>query len=348
MKRAAIYNLTWNSLGGGERYAAAFAKVLEKSRMYDIEIWSDTDYREQIRDRFAIDLERSKFIPSPIANVSFVSRLMTLSKYDLIFWVSDGSLPLSFAKKTIVHFQIPFHGPESGSLANKIKSKLYISVSNSKFTKKVIDVTYGISSQVIYPPVDTQAFTAGKKSNTILALGRLSKILHAKRQDTLIEAFAKLHKLLPDWKLVLAGGSQDEEYYQYLVKKAKGLPIEIITNPTLKQVRELLSQAKIFWSATGYGIDTNLQPEKAEHFGITPVEAMAAGTVPIVTAAGGHLETVVTGQSGVLWSTIDELVDGTHKLAMDETLLKTLSSQAIARSKDFSVELFERNYATLI
>jgi len=44
-----------------------------------------------------------------------------------------------------------------------------------------------------------------------------------------------------------------------------------------------------------------------EHFGITPVEAMAAGCVPIVYRGGGLTETV-TKDSGFTWKTIDELI----------------------------------------
>lgn len=343
--KAAIFSSTWDSLGGGERYVSVFANLLIKNG-YQVEIWWPDDLRQKIRDRFGVDLKSAKFIDySPLKDI-FFSRLKKTREYDLIFWVSDGSLPLSLAKKTIIHFQIPFHGPNCGSLANKLKARLYTSVCNSFFTKSFIDKTYSINSQVIYPPVDTDIIHSGDKKNIILVLARFSQILHAKRQDLLIQAFSRLQ--FSGWRLVLAGGSTDSDYLIHLQKLAKDLPVDIIPNPSLTQVRQLLSQAKIFWSATGYDINPKLFPEKAEHFGITPVEAMAAGCVPVVTNIGGHTETIVHGQSGFLWSTLEDLIKFTQRLMQDEKLWNTLSQAATVRSQQFSASVFESKFLKLI
>ena len=85
-----------------------------------------------------------------------------------------------------------------------------------------------------------------------------------------------------------------------------------------------------------------------EHFGITTVEAMAAGTVPVVTNSGGHLETVILGQSGYLWDSIDQLVKQTVALAKDEPLLHKIARQAQSRSKLFSVNIFNSAFSKLI
>ncbi len=270
---------------------------------------------------------------------------MISSKYDVVFWVSDGSVPVLASKKTILHFQIPFHSPACGTWLNKLKAKPYLSVCNSYFTKKIIDHTYGISSQVIYPPVDTSLFNSGKKENIIVALGRLSRELHAKRQEVLIEGFSRIYKQIPSWKLVIAGGSKDIEYYKDLIEKARGLPIKIIPNPSLRQIRELLSSAKIFWSATGFEIDPLQDPEKVEHFGITPVEAMASGAVPIVTRVGGHLETIQDDKDGLLWDSLEEL--GTHTLEMANNYRKwgIFSKKAKTRSKIFDRAVFNEKFA---
>jgi glycosyltransferase involved in cell wall biosynthesis len=342
MKKAAIHNLNWGSLGGGERYAAAFAKVLEESD-YSIDIWWANDLREAIKNRFNIDLLTSKFIPRPHGN-----RILSTKNYDLIFWVVDGSIPVSMAHKNIIHYQIPFHGSPSNSWTNKFKAKLLPGVSNSQFTKKFVDQTYGINTKVIYPPVATNYFRPGTKENLIVSVARFSKILHAKRQDTLISAFSQISEKLPGWKLVLAGGSQDDEYVNTLKKMADGLPIEFMVNPSLDTLKNLFSQAKIFWSATGYEVDEALHPEKVEHFGITPVEAMAAGVVPVVTDAGGHKETIEPNISGFLWSTIDEMKSQTFGLCGNASLWQQMSQACQNRSKLFSQEIFMEEFRKLI
>ena len=197
MKTAAVFSPTWNSLGGGERYAAALAKLLLENG-YQVDIWSPKNISAAVKDRFNIDISRANFIPFP-RNY----QLKTMN-YELVFWVSDGSIPTSFAKKTIIHMQIPMHWQGCGTLANKLKIRFYTVVCNSIYTKQVIDQTYGLNSQVIYPPVDLEYFKPLAKTNTIVSIARFSTLLHAKRQDALIEAFARISPQLPGWELILA------------------------------------------------------------------------------------------------------------------------------------------------
>lgn len=342
--KAAIFSPTWDSLGGGERYAAAVVQFIEK-KGFETEIWWPQDLRQKIIDRFNINLKSTKFVDYNPVKHNIFSRINKTREYDLLFWVSDGSLPLSLAKKTIIHFQIPFHGRACGSVLNKLKARMYVCVCNSFFTKSVVDKTYSINSQVIYPPVSTENITVGKKQNQILVLARFSTNLHAKRQEVLIDAFLKMG--LKNWKLVLAGGSADQEYLQQLQSLSSGHPIEIYPNPTLSQIHSLLSQSKIFWSATGFEVDAN-HPEFMEHFGITTVEAMAAGCVPIVTDSGGHLETVRPGENGFLWHTVAQLNSQTLSLINDENLYNQLQKTAITDSQKYSIEKFNDNLSKII
>ncbi len=334
MPKAVIVDPYWDSLGGGERYAAAVARYLLKSG-WEVDVWWKENVSDQIKDRFGIDITQASF-----------TRNKNLADYDLVFWVSDGSIPTSLAKKTIIHFQVPFHDKTSGSSANQLQVKLYTVVCNAQFPKSYIDKTYGISSQVIYPPVDVEVNYQGAKLDQIVCLARFSQTLHAKRQDVLIKAFSQL--ALPGWKLVLAGGVTDPDYLASLQKQALGLAVEFVINPTGLQARQLLSQSKLFWSATGFAVDENKFPEKLEHFGITPVEAMASGTVPLVIAKGGHRETVVDKQSGYWWNTIEELGDLSLQLAKDDQLWEKMSQQAKIQSQKFSTSEFEKHMTTLI
>ena len=344
---AAIYNSNWGALGGGERYSAAVAVCLEKLG-YKVEIWWPRDIRDAITNRFHITLsDQVVFTNYSPQSDTLTKRLKKFRHYDLIFWVSDGSIPLSFAKKTLIHFQIPFHSPQCGTLLNKLKAQFYICVCNSNFTKQFIDPTYSIKSQVLYPPVATSLFTPAKKLNQIVSVARFSQVLHAKRQDILIQAFEKLHKALPDWKLVLAGGSLDPDYVTLLQRKTAHLPVQITVDPDFSQVKTLLEQSKIFWSATGFAIDQTLHPEKIEHFGITVVEAMAAGCVPVVTPLGGHTETV-TSVSGLFWESEDELVNQTLALARSPEKLRSMSNEAILWSKQFDQATFSNHLTRLI
>ncbi|MBU4190339.1 MAG: glycosyltransferase, partial [Candidatus Thermoplasmatota archaeon] len=61
--------------------------------------------------------------------------------------------------------------------------------------------------------------------------------------------------------------------------------------------------------AAGFGVDEEKEPEKVEHFGITTVEAAAAGCVPVVIRKGGQPEIVKEGINGLLWEKEEELIE---------------------------------------
>src|SRR3989344_3527450 len=328
--KALVHNPYWDSLGGGERYTSAFVKLL-LDHGWQVDIQWPHDISSDIKNRFGINISRANFI----------DELRTMN-YELLFWLSDGSLPTSFAKKTIIHMQYPFQNSLGKTLINQIKSQFYKFVVNSKFTKQVIDNEYHVNSTVIYPPVDTSLFKPGKKENIILYIGRFSNLTQLKGQSTLIESFKKIHKQLPGWKLVLTGGTTvgtNPEEIEELKKSSSGIPVEIITDPSFKKIQDLCSTAKIFWSASGYSADKQIQ---TEHFGITVVEAMSAGAVPVITNLGGHKEIVDHGKNGYLWDTPSQLESLTLELTTHKTQLTTLSQAAIAKSKIFDISEFSR------
>jgi len=332
--RALVHNPYWDSLGGGERYTAAFVKLL-LDHGWQVDIFWPKNISSQILDRFGIDISHANYVPQ-----------LTTHNYQLIFWLSDGSLPTSFAKKTIIHLQYPFQNNNGRSLINQIKSKFYIFVVNSQFTKQAIDQEYSVNSTVIYPPIDTSLFTPGKKENIILYIGRFSRLTQRKGHDQLIKSFKNLK--LDNWKLILAGGmgvgSTDKDISN-LKKLAAGSNIEFVFNPTFSQIQNLCAKGKIFWSASGHSAD---KPIQTEHFGITVVEAMAAGAIPVITNLGGHKEIVEDKINGYLWDTPSQLEKITLQLTTDNLQLTTISKAAIARSKIFDISEFNRKFLALI
>jgi glycosyltransferase involved in cell wall biosynthesis len=224
-------------------------------------------------------------------------------------------------------------------------------VCNSKFTKKYIDKEFGVKSIVIYPPVDVEKLKPKRKENLIISIGRFSQLTQAKRQDILIRAFKKIYDSgLRDWKLILAGGVEIgvTDYVKNLRGKAKGYPIEIIESPSWKEIRKMYGKAKIFWSASGYGIDEKKEPKRVEHFGITVVEAMAGGAVPLVCFAGGHKEIVSEGKDGYLWATEKALLLKTKALTQNRQLLLKLSKNARQSSKVYEYARFEAQVSEIL
>lgn len=341
--KAAIFNPYLDTLGGGERYTLSFARVLlDEGWSVDLQ-WRDESIKEKVDKRFGITTDGLKI----------VGDIKRGSGFDLCFWVSDGSIPLLFARKNILHFQVPFRNVEGRSLLNRMKLiRINSIVCNSKYTKKIIDEEYGVKSVVIYPPVDTQSIKPKRKEKIILYIGRFSQLVQSKRQDILIKAFKKLskNKMNEGWSLVLAGGVEVGvgDYIKKLEKEAQGYPIEIIKSPDYKIVKDLYGRAKIFWSAAGFGVDEKKNPEKTEHFGITTVEAMSAGAVPVVFEAGGFREIIENGKTGFLWKEEKELISLTKELIRDKSQMSSLSNNALIASKEYGYEKFNLGMLHLV
>jgi glycosyltransferase involved in cell wall biosynthesis len=221
---------------------------------------------------------------------------------------------------------------------------------NSKFTKSWVDKEYPITSIVVYPPINTSNFKPKRKQNLILYVGRFSQLEQNKNQDVLLEAFINFYKYHRDWKLILAGGSEvgRTDYVDKLMSRAKGKHVEIIESPSFETIKDLFARASLFWSATGYGVDVQKEPHKAEHFGITVVEAMSAKAIPVIFNGGGHKEIITHGKNGLLWNTPDGLVKSTEVLINNKKTLVSMAKQAQLASKKYDYENFKKQILALL
>ncbi len=354
MKKALLFDPYLDTLGGGERYFLTFAEVLS-SLGYRVEVaWGSSAEIDKARDRFGLKLDNitlnSQALSLFTKGGSLLEKLILTSKYDLIFYVSDGSLPFLFSKNNLVHFQVPFKKIGGNSLINQLKLLLiHKLVYNSKFTQNVIEKSLPKSKGfVLYPPIDTESFVSGKKENLIIGVGRFASPSHNKHQDILIEAFREFYKTHPDFHMVLAGGgSNDSPEVTNLVNMAKGFPVEIRVNPNFTELKELYGKAKFFWHAAGFGVDEEKDPEKVEHFGMTTVEAMSAGCIPIVIAKGGQKE-ILTVNTGFLCADVRDIVSYTSEIVDDTQLLVNFSKNVISRSLNFSLIQFSRAMKTIV
>ncbi|HEX9239627.1 MAG TPA: glycosyltransferase, partial [Candidatus Bathyarchaeia archaeon] len=84
-----------------------------------------------------------------------------------------------------------------------------------------------------------------------------------------------------------------------------------------------------------------------EHFGITIVEAMAAGCVPIVHDSGGPRE-IVTIDVGFRWSDLSTAARQITTLSENDHLRRRFSAASSARAKRFRPEAFESEIARVL
>lgn len=354
--KVAVYSPYLDTFGGGERYMLTLAEVL--SSQNDVELLIGThlaskDFdglKKRLEKQLNLDLSKVNMVPAPIGQgANFLSRLLFFRQYDVFFFLSDGSIFYSTAKYNILHIQTPLKNDDLKSWWNRIKlSSWGLIIYNSKFTKDNVSKFWPVKSQVIYPPVDTSVIKPSKKENYIITVGRFFGYLKEKKHQFLIEVFAQLVKNnLKGWSLHLVGSASegDKPYLEELKKEARGLPVFFYPNLEFKNLVKLYGQSKIYWHAMGYSEN---EPTKMEHFGITVVEAMAAGCVPVVVNKGGLKEIVEDKKNGFLWNDIDDLKTATLKLAADEELRVKLANSAKRRSKIFSKDRFAEEILKLL
>src|SRR3989344_1960896 len=343
--KAAFYSPYLESLGGGERYVLTLIAALNQQGWDTVLFWDGQPITDQVKNKFHLDISKTQYLPNVFQRGSLIKRIQYLREYDLIFFVSDGSLPFLFGKRNIVHLQVPFKGINGDSLINQIKNKTVTNfVVNSEFTKNVVDQEYGLNSQVIYPPVEINEIKPGIKQNSILFAARFSNLLQQKCHHVLIHAFKRLYDTgVHDYQLWLAGSTEvgsDGGLLEQLKTMAAGYPIKFYTDIDWQALRQLYIEAKFFWSAVGYEADEENEPEKCEHFGISLVEAMAAGCVPIVINKGGYREIIINERSGYLWNDFEQLLNITTNLFNDQKQVAKISQGAQKRAQDFSKDRF--------
>lgn len=347
--RIGIYDPYLDTLSGGEKYMLSIASCLAKE--HKVFIFWDKNKEAEIKQaafkKLGIDLSSAKFYRNIFSrDVSLASRFIESRKFDKIIYLSNGSIPFVGAK-LFIHFQFPIEGINGSSIKNRIKlffvKKIFC---NSNFTKYYIDKKLGIASNVLYPPVKINALKSIKKENIILHVGRFSVDKNGsnyKKQDVMINVFKKIvDKGLKNWQFIMMIGTRGKDHSNVskLKEMGNGYSIKIIENPLNEILWEYYSKAKIYWHATGYGEDLRKYPEKAEHFGISTVEAMGSGAVPVVVNAGGQKEIVENEKNGYLWDNLEDFMKKTNDLINDVKLLEEMSKEAKIRSEFFAGDRF--------
>lgn len=342
MKKALIVSPYLDHLGGGERYMLSAASALESFGYQVFFAWDNTDEINNLASMLGITLANPALDP-PIKKLYFGSNPLSMYRatrpYDVVIYLSDGSLPLLGGKRNLVHMQVPFHGVSGKSWQNRLKQHFIHSVIvNSAFTKQVIDAEYGLDSIVIYPPV-TPIVDSGKKGKMILSVGRFEPSLNTKHQDVLIKAFRSLSPSLPGWTLTLAGACSSDDWLTQLRRLADGLPINFLVNCSYADLCHMYQEAAIYWHAAGYEVDEVKNPELTEHFGISTVEAISAGCIPLVVPYGGQREIITSNIYH--WQTMEELVQKTRE-QIDQPVMPSVNISL------YSVANFKEHLSRLI
>ncbi|MCK0195303.1 glycosyltransferase [Ancylobacter sp. 6x-1] len=320
--RALVYTPYALTPGGGERYLCTTAAVL--SERWQVILATPHPYSRmrlrQIGRLFDIDLDACQTVT--------LDRIDDLGPFEVMLTMGNHLHPPTSARaaRNLFHCQFPFPYPGPG-LAELDGYERFIV--NSGFTAQAVEQALQASGSrpypihVIAPPVPQFGGDARTKKPMILSVGRFFVGGHSKQQDLLIEAF---RALIADGtiggELHLAGSStpgiEHMDYLRRLEESAEGLPIVFHVNCSADELAHLYRDAAIYWHGTGLGVDLTASPEKAEHFGIAIVEAMAAGSATFAFRAGGAREIIEDGVNGLLYESLPDLVERTRALLIPD------------------------------
>ncbi len=339
-KKIAIISPYFDILGGGERYILAIAEILSKTNLVTI-FWKDNTLENKASKKFGIKLSNIRIETRSLKGLGLINALRV---YDELIYMTDGSLFLSPCKNNVLIIQSPAHIPLL-SMSNNIKLNRFQTIlCYSAYVAGFIQKKIRRKPLILPPPINMPIYKNDEKENIILSVGRFFPWLHNKRQDVLVSVFKSVNdnKTLKDWRLVLIGSVDKgaESYVSQIKKEIVGYPIEVFTDVDFNNLTSFYKRSKIYWHGAGFGQDLKKHPENAEHFGITTVEAMSFGCVPIVFNAGGQPE-IVNSRNGFLWETKEQLSKNTLSVINDPKLLNKLSGASIERSEDYSLVKFK-------
>ena len=220
----------------------------------------------------------------------------------------------------------------------------------SDFSRQWAQKRWHIDCEVVHPPVNT-SFRSVEKERIILSVGRFAVEGegHTKKQELMLDTVLRMKEVRSQgWKYFCVGGLgptlEHKAYFEKLSDLAVASGSHLEANVDRDELTRLYERASIFWHAAGYGEDQNIRPIFVEHFGISTVEAMAAGCVPVVINKGGQSEIVQHGISGFLWNTVNELQDYTNQLIKDDGLRARMAGAARQRAQVFNRERFVKEF----
>lgn len=336
--RIGIYDPYLHILGGAEKYALSIAACFPKAQV--VLFNADEALLNNAEKKFGTKLDNMIFTAWQYQRSK---RRKILAELDLLFYFTDGSLFFSSSKKNILIIQSPVHIPPK-NLINifKIKSWQKI-ICYSEFVKKIIKDRTGWISSTLFVPIDLPAVIKAPKKNIILTVGRFFPHLHNKKQKEMVEIFKELvNEGLEDTILYLVGSVDPgaEAYFEEIKQLVRGYPIKLVTQATYIELSDLYRKAKVYWHATGMGENLEKHPEKAEHFGVSTLEAMAHRAIPLIFPGGGQTEIVQHQVNGLHFWDGRELKQATKTVLSDEKLRLKLGKAAYISSLNYGQNKF--------
>jgi GT2 family glycosyltransferase/glycosyltransferase involved in cell wall biosynthesis len=317
---AVVYTPFEMRTGGGERYLLSSARAL--SADYRVILCSDDHFSRArvLHVLLALGITEFEFeISDSVASVHAMCK-----DIEVLFAMGNEIIPPTppIARLNLFHLQFPFPWRHLGRFNFEIIEAYDAIIVNSDFTRhwtnrRMSEVGVRLVPPVIElsPPVrriekrsEVDARSA-EDHIRVVTVGRFFVGGHSKRQDVFLAIIAEARKqtstkITATLIGAVHSSADAQAYYESIVALANQMDVEIIVDAPLSVLDQTLQNADVYIHCAGYGVSELEAPERMEHFGISIVEAIQAGCVPIVYAAGGAKEVIAKAGVGFVFQSV--------------------------------------------
>ncbi len=250
-------------------------------------------------------------------------------------WAHQISQVPAFTNNSTWHAAAPVYGAVLSCL-NRIPSRELLT--NSKFMQNIIEKHMNRKPLVIYPPVDVKNLASHcsgrtERSNVVLTISSYTPKRH-------LEQIPHIAKQSKSADFIIMGKADD--YSLVTLRRLKELVkklnvedrVKLQTNVPRDEFLQTLSRAKVY-----------LHVMPCDHFGISVVEAMASGCVPVVHRSGGPWIDILDAQQdryGFAYSSIEAAASTIDTLITEERVRREIAKRALNRAQRFDRSVFMR------
>jgi glycosyltransferase involved in cell wall biosynthesis len=335
-----------SAMGGGERLCCETIRVLV-SRGHEATLMSgefDIDRLERFfgfeRLFRAISVRTYPADPSDmfgtykhlLHHVKAQRKLMLEdSNYDLVFSTQDAGYIPDISRPVIQWGYFPnafprglYGWPLRVHYSRKIQ-RINLLLAISEYSKSHFDAAWKVPTVLVYPACNTIP-PRDIRNNVVVTAARGVP-------EKNLELFWEIARRCPKFEFVLLL-TVDPRFPEYSRALGSTIPSNgrVVFNPSKGIYQETLAKSRIY-----------LHLMRGEHFGITIVESMSAGCVPIVHDSGGPRE--IVGSTGLVWRQVDEIP---NLLSVANASFEVMSKLSIERARHFSREKFDESLGEVL
>lgn len=220
---------------------------------------------------------------------------------------------------------------------NRRVAKNQYLVANSFFTKNAIQCSYpdySVNIPVLYPPIELAKVVeeTERQANLVISLGRFTSHKRQKEQIQIAASFPKL-------EFVLMGFINSQEYYDECLNEIGRLGlknVKLLGDSAKEVVNSYLSKGTFF-----------VHSVINEPFGITTVQAIANGCIPLVPDYGGQKE-IVDNPSLLYRNKQDAISKLENLIKLNSFEKKTILEDLTQKIQTFKADVFENQFDEIV